>query len=102
VASDQVASDQEASELELKASALKAKYPGDEGTETPITMTPTATPSPESAALAKELKKRGFRFVGPTTAYSLMQAAGMVNDHAAGCCVRDRVEREQLEAARVA
>ena len=55
--------------------------------------------SPESAALAKDLKKRGFRFVGPTTAYSLMQAAGIVNDHAVGCCVRDAVEREQLEAA---
>ena len=46
--------------------------------------------SPESKALAKELKKRGFRFVGPTTAYSLMQAAGIVNDHAAGCCVARR------------
>jgi DNA-3-methyladenine glycosylase I len=35
--------------------------------------------------MAKELKRRGFRFVGPTTAYSLMQAAGLVNDHLAGC-----------------
>ena len=55
--------------------------------------------SPESKALAKELKKRGFRFVGPTTAYSLMQAAGIVNDHAAGCCVHGAVEAAQLEAA---
>jgi DNA-3-methyladenine glycosylase I len=55
--------------------------------------------SPESKAMAKELKKRGFRFVGPTTAYSLMQAAGIVNDHAAGCCVRGAVEIEQSEAA---
>jgi DNA-3-methyladenine glycosylase I len=55
--------------------------------------------SPESKALAKELKKRGFRFVGPTTAYSLMQAAGIVNDHAAGCCVRDAVETARAEAA---
>ncbi len=55
--------------------------------------------SPESTALAKELKRRGFRFVGPTTAYSLMQAAGIVNDHADGCCVRDAVEREQRDAA---
>ncbi len=39
----------------------------------------------ESKALAKELKRRGFRFVGPTTAYSLMQAAGLVDDHLAGC-----------------
>lgn len=42
--------------------------------------------TPESKAMAKELKKRGFRFVGPTTAYALMQATGMVNDHIKGCC----------------
>jgi DNA-3-methyladenine glycosylase I len=55
--------------------------------------------SPESAALAKELKRRGFRFVGPTTAYALMQATGIVNDHVAGCCAGDEVEAAQLEAA---
>jgi len=55
--------------------------------------------SPESAALAKDLKKLGFRFVGPTTAYSLMQAAGIVNDHADGCSVRGDVEAEQHDAA---
>jgi DNA-3-methyladenine glycosylase I len=44
--------------------------------------------SPESVALAKGLKKRGFRFVGPTTAYALMQATGMVDDHIEGCHVR--------------
>ena len=43
----------------------------------------------ESTAMAKELKRRGFRFVGPTTAYALMQATGMVNDHVAGCAFRD-------------
>jgi DNA-3-methyladenine glycosylase I len=55
--------------------------------------------SPESKAMAMDLKKRGFRFVGPTTAYSLMQAAGIVNDHAADCCVHGEVERQQQEAA---
>ena len=44
--------------------------------------------TPESKALAKALKQRGFRFVGPTTAYALMQATGMVNDHIADCHVR--------------
>jgi DNA-3-methyladenine glycosylase I len=39
--------------------------------------------------MARELKRRGFAFVGPTTAYSLMQAAGLVNDHLAGCEFRD-------------
>jgi DNA-3-methyladenine glycosylase I len=41
----------------------------------------------ESTAMAKELKRRGFKFVGPTTAYALMQATGMVDDHLAGCHV---------------
>ena len=43
--------------------------------------------TPESAAMAKELKRRGFKFVGPTTAYALMQATGMVDDHVAPCWV---------------
>ena len=42
----------------------------------------------ESVAMARELKRRGFRFVGPTTAYALMQATGMVDDHLAGCAFR--------------
>ena len=54
----------------------------------------------ESKALAKELKKRGFRFVGPTTAYALMQAVGIVNDHIEGCAVRDEVEAEREAALR--
>ena len=53
----------------------------------------------ESKALAKALRSRGFRFVGPTTAYASMQACGLVNDHVAACFVRDEVELEQ-EAAR--
>lgn len=44
--------------------------------------------TPESTAMAKELKRRGFRFLGPTSAYSLMQAAGLVNDHLAACPIR--------------
>jgi DNA-3-methyladenine glycosylase I len=48
--------------------------------------------SSESKELAKELKRRGFAFVGPTTVYSTMQAVGVVNDHLAGCFVRAEVE----------
>jgi DNA-3-methyladenine glycosylase I len=48
--------------------------------------------TPESTALSKELKRRAFRFVGPTTAYAAMQACGVVNDHLAGCWVRAEVE----------
>ena len=43
------------------------------------------TTSPESVAMAKDLKRRGWRFVGPTTVYAFMQAMGLVNDHVAGC-----------------
>jgi DNA-3-methyladenine glycosylase I len=52
---------------------------------TPRSEDDLAAATDESKALAKELKRRGFRFVGPTTAYSLMQAAGLVDDHLAGC-----------------
>jgi len=51
--------------------------------------------SPESIALSKDLKKRGFSFVGPTTMYAHMQAAGLVNDHLEGCHARAPVERAQ-------
>jgi DNA-3-methyladenine glycosylase I len=49
---------------------------------------------PETVALAKELKRRGFRFVGPTTLYALMQATGVVNDHLADCPVRADVDAD--------
>ena len=48
--------------------------------------------SPESIALSKELKKLGWKFVGPTTVYAFMQAMGLINDHAEGCFVRRQVE----------
>ena len=48
--------------------------------------------APESKELAKELKRHGFAFVGPTTVYSTMQAVGVVNDHLAGCFVKAEVE----------
>jgi DNA-3-methyladenine glycosylase I len=51
----------------------------------PATMADVPSTSPESVAMARELKRRGFAFVGPTTAYALMQATGMVDDHVAGC-----------------
>ncbi|WP_405587121.1 DNA-3-methyladenine glycosylase I [Streptomyces sp. NBC_01190] len=54
----------------------------------PVTSADVAATTPESVALAKDLKKRGFRFVGPTTAHALMQACGLVNDHLAACSAR--------------
>jgi DNA-3-methyladenine glycosylase I len=54
----------------------------------PRTLADVPAVTPESTAMAKELKRRGFRFVGPTTAYALMQATGMVDDHLADCSAR--------------
>jgi DNA-3-methyladenine glycosylase I len=54
--------------------------------------------TPESTALARELKSRGFVFVGPTTAYATMQACGLVNDHVAGCHARAACEAARREA----
>lgn len=53
----------------------------------PATSADVPASSPESAALACDLKRRGFRFIGPTTAYALMQATGMVDDHIRDCAV---------------
>ena len=55
----------------------------------PVTGADVPAVTEESTAMAKALKRKGFRFVGPTTAYALMQATGMVNDHLAGCAFRD-------------
>jgi len=51
--------------------------------------------TPEARALSRDLKRRGFSFVGPTIVYSFMQAVGLVNDHAAGCARRDPAEAER-------
>jgi DNA-3-methyladenine glycosylase I len=53
----------------------------------------TASTSVESLALSRELKKRGWKFVGPTTVYAFMQAMGLINDHVADCVIRSKVER---------
>lgn len=60
----------------------------------------TTSSTPASERLAKDLKKRGFRFVGPTTAYAFMQAMGMVNDHFEGCACREAVEAERARFVR--
>ena len=60
------------------------------GTEYPIPST-----SPASVAMSKDLKSRGWRFVGPTTAYAFMQAMGLVNDHIVGCFAYEPVEQER-------
>ena len=53
-----------------------------------------------STSISKDLKKRGWSFIGPTTVYAFMQAMGLVNDHVEGCCMRDIVEAERADLAR--
>jgi len=53
----------------------------------------TVSTSAESIALSKDLKKLGWKFVGPTTAYAFMQAMGLINDHVVDCVIRSKVER---------
>ena len=60
----------------------------------------TLAKPPASLALSKELKRRGFTFVGPTTAYAFMQAMGLVNDHLEGCAVRERAEQARARFRR--
>jgi DNA-3-methyladenine glycosylase I len=64
----------------------------------PVTWAQVRSSGPETIALARELKCRQFRFVGPTTLYALMQACGLVNDHLADCPVRAAVERARRAA----
>jgi DNA-3-methyladenine glycosylase I len=67
----------------------------------PATWADVHPTTPETVVLARELKRRGFRFVGPTTLYALMQACGLVDDHLAGCPARPAVERARLSAGLV-
>lgn len=53
----------------------------------------TASTSPASVALSKDLRKQGWKFVGPTTVHAFMQAMGLINDHVAGCVIRDQALR---------
>jgi DNA-3-methyladenine glycosylase I len=74
-----------AQELPEGLSALLWSFAPDGDRPRPATLADVPATSPESVAMAKELKRRGFVFVGPTTAYALMQATGMVDDHVADC-----------------
>lgn len=62
----------------------------------------TVSTTAESVALSKDLKKRGWKFVGPTTVYAFMQAMGLVNDHASDCVFRVEVERARRQFERPA
>lgn len=83
-----VANARAAQALDGGLDALIWGFAPEPGRPAPRTSAEVPAVTPESTALAKELKRRGFKFVGPTTAYALMQACGLVNDHLADCCAR--------------
>jgi len=60
----------------------------------------TVSTSEASITLSKELKKRGWKFVGPTTVYAFMQAMGLINDHVADCIISARVDQARNSFAR--
>jgi DNA-3-methyladenine glycosylase I len=82
---------QRARELQAQEGSLAAFVWSFEPDAASMAQPQTRSTSPESEALSKALKKRGWKFVGPTTVYSFMQAMGLVNDHVADCVVHARV-----------
>lgn len=84
---------QRARELVQAEGSLAAFIWRHEPAEESMTEPQTASVSSESIALSKELKKRGWKFVGPTTVYAFMQAMGLVNDHVMDCEVREAVAK---------
>jgi DNA-3-methyladenine glycosylase I len=93
-----IANAKAAAVLDTPLSELVWSY-ADKRPRTPRSREDLPAITPASTALSKDLKKRGFRFVGPTTVYAAMQACGVVNDHLSGCHVRGEVGREIKAAA---
>ena len=86
---------QKAQQLVLEYGSLAAFFWQYESPPEPQAKPQTASTSAQSIALARDLKKRGWKFVGPTTVYAFMQAMGLVNDH-----TRDCIQHEQVAKAR--
>jgi len=79
-----------AQELVAEAGSLAAFFWGFEPGPEDLPEPQSASTSPASVALSKELKRRGWKFVGPTTVFAFMQAMGLINDHAIGCAQRQQ------------
>lgn len=91
---------QRAQELVAQEGSLAAFFWRFEPAHDALKEPQTQTVSPESIALSKALKKRGWTFIGPTTAFALMQAMGLINDHSLTCVTRERVEQARLQFQR--
>lgn len=91
-------------DLQAEAGSLAAfiwRFEPDPSTRPSVfTMQDIQPKTAESTALSKELRKRGWTFVGPTTVYAFMQAMGLVNDHLDGCDTRDAVEKDRAAFVR--
>jgi DNA-3-methyladenine glycosylase I len=87
---------QRACEMREKEGSLAAYVWKFEPDATQLAPPQSVTTSAQAIALSKDLKKRGWKFVGPTTVYAFMQAMGLVNDHVEGCVVRARVAQARL------
>jgi DNA-3-methyladenine glycosylase I len=77
------------------AALVWEQEPARRGRAVPVVLGDLPTQTPESVALSKALRRYGFRFIGPTTAYAAMESLGLVNDHLKGCHVRAACERER-------
>jgi len=88
---------QELIQREGSLAAFIWRYEPDEKT---LAKPQTASTSPASIALSKDLKKQGWKFVGPTTVYAFMQAMGLINDHVEDCVIRADVEKARKDFIR--
>ena len=88
---------QRAQELVAREGSLAAFIWRHEPDPSTLAAPQTASTSPESIALSKDLKQRGWKFVGPTTVYAFMQAMGLINDHVGGCVIRASAERARKD-----
>ncbi len=91
---------QRAQELVKQEGSLAAFLWRYEPDEKQLAKPQTVSTSAESIALSKDLKKLGWKFLGPTTAYAFMQAMGLINDHVEGCVIRAKVERARKKFKR--
>jgi DNA-3-methyladenine glycosylase I len=82
----------------LSLSSILRPDPGVSRHGAPSAWSEVPATTPEAVALARDLKRRGFRFLGPTTLYALMQACGVVDDHLATCPIRPAAERARRAA----
>lgn len=92
---------QRAQELVKREGSLAAFIWRYEPDEKQLVKPQSASTSAESIALSKDLKKQGWKFVGPTTVYAFMQAMGLINDHVANCVIRSKVERARKGSGRL-